>query len=900
VKTVDVKTMKSWLRRLFIRFRSSFSHARQDHELDAEISSHLDFAIEENIKRGMSPEEARRQALVRFGGVEQAKQHQRDARGLPAPEILWQDLRYAVRTLRRDRSFALLSILILALGIGATTAMFSIIRAVLLKPLAFQDPGRIVLLSKGITPVRFDEMKSASRSYDGLGVYAGALEHFAFSGMGEPEVLNGARVSGNFLQILGVDPLRGRSFLPQEDTPGAPAVVMISAEFWQRRFNRDPRAIGKSITLGGAPYTIIGVLPPSFQFPFSDADVWVTKPSEASTIDPQSRPLSPTLGMFGRLKPGVDIHQAEAELATLKRQYAVAHPGMLDAKLDQPESLQRLKEKVVSDVRPKLWLLMGAVSLVLLIVCANIGSLLLARATSRSHEFAVRAAIGAGRSRLIKQLLAESLLLASIGGALGVTLAVLSLNAIRSITFVDLPRAGEIHMDGNVLGFAIALTILTGVLFGLVPSLIASRPNLSDVLKGSGEITSAVRSKPIYSRKEKRSSWFAPRGILVVGQVALSVVLLIGASLLIESLAHLYRVDPGFEPAHVLTMHISLPPARYDTSAKCIEFYDQLIQRTEALPGVRSAARSTTLPMTGWMGIPVQLAAGPSVKLNQRPITILQLISAEYFSTMGIPLKRGRVFNAHDNASSAPVAIINETFARRFWPQYPNGPDPIGQSIEMGAHHLMKEIVGITADVREDGRDRALMPGLYLPASQWSNGPAAFIVRTDGDPLAAVNAIRGQVHALDRQLPVTDVKTLQEVVEAPQGQLRLMMQLLGAFAFVATLLAIIGICGVISYSVVRRTKEIGIRCALGAQRRNIISLVIGQGFILSIFGVFVGIGAAFGLTRVLRDFLFQVRPADPLTFTGISILFVLVAVAASYIPAHKAIKIDPMVALRTE
>jgi predicted permease len=890
----------NWLQRLLIRFRSSFSNASQDQDLDAEIASHLDFAIEENIKRGLSPEDARRQALIKFGGLEQPKQQHREARGLPALEILWQDLRYAVRTLRRDRTFALIAILILAFGIGATTAMFSIIRAVLLKPLAYQQPDRVVLLTKGITPVRFDEMKADSRSYTQLGVFAGALEHFAFSGMGEPEVLNGARVSGVFLQILGVGPLQGRSFLAQEDKPGAPAVVMISAEFWQKRFNRNPGAIGKSITLGGAPYPIIGVLPPDFQFPFSGVDVWVTKPSEASTIDPQSRPLSPTLRMFGRLKPNVNIQQAEAELATLKRQYAMVYPGMLDAKLDQPESLQRLKDKVVSDVRSKLWLLMGAVSLVLLIVCANIGSLLLARATSRSHEFAVRAAIGAGRSRLIKQLLAESLLLALVGGALGVGLAVLSLNAIRSMTFVDLPRAGEIHMDGVVLGFAIALSVVTGVLFGLIPSLIASRPNLSDVLKGSGEITNAIRSRPIYSKKEKRSRLFAPRGVLVVGQVALSVVLLIGATLLIESLAHLYRVDPGFEPAHVLTMHISLPPVRYDTSAKCIEFYDQLIQRTESLPGVRSAATSSTLPMSGRMGIPVQLAERPSAKLNQRPIAILQLISAEYFRTMEIPLKRGRSFNAHDNANSAPVAIINETFARHFWSQYPNGPDPIGQSIEMGAHHLVKEVVGISADVREDGKDQALMPGLYLPATQWSNGPAAFIVRADGDPLALANAIRGQVHAMDSDIPVSDVETMEDIVAAPQGQLRLMMQLLGAFAVAATLLAIIGLCGVISYSVVRRTKEIGIRCALGAPRHNIISLVMGQGLGLSLVGVFLGACAAFAATRVLRDFLFEVQAVDPLTFAGIAILFIVVAMFASYIPAHKAIRIDPMAALRTE
>src|SRR6185312_11173245 len=391
-----------------------------------------------------------------------------------------------------------------------------------------------------------------------------------------------------------------------------------------------------------------------------------------------------------------------------------------------------------------------------------------------------------------------------------------------------------------------------------------------------------------------------PRGILVIGQVALSVVLLIGAMLLIESLAHLYRVDPGFEPAHLLTMRVSLPSARCGTGAKYTAFFDQLIQSIESLPGVRSAAVGSTLPMTGWMGVPVQPATGPSVKLNQRPIAILQITSPEYFRTMGIPLKRGRQFNAHDNADSASVAIINETLARHFWPQYPNGPDPIGQSIEMGAHHQVKKIVGISADVREEGKDQALMPGLYLPAAQLPNVAGAFVVRTDGDPLALANAIRGQIHAMDSELPVTDVKPLEDIVAAPQGQLRLLMQLLGAFAAAATLLAILGLCGVISYSVVRRTKEIGIRCALGAQRRNIISLVIAQGLSFSVVGALLGIGASFASARVLKSLLFEVQATDPLTFAGISILFVLVAGAASYIPARKAIRIDPMAALRTE
>ena len=535
-------------------------------------------------------------------------------------------------------------------------------------------------------------------------------------------------------------------------------------------------------------------------------------------------------------------------------------------------------------------MLFGAVGFVLLIVCANIGSLLLGRAATRAREFAVRAAIGAGRGRIIGQLLAESILLAVLGGVLGVALAALAIPAIRTMTFVDLPRAGEVRMDALVLGFGAGLALLTGVPFGLAPALAASRPDLAVVLKGSGEATAGAGSKLI-------TRW-GSRSILVVGQVALSIILLIGASLLIESLGRLYRVDMGFQSASLLTLNISLSPARYDTEQRRATFYEQLVQRIESLPGVRSATVTLTAPMDGFFGTTVQATGRPPVQLNQRPIAIIQNISPEYFRTMGIALKRGRPFTSQDSVSAAPIVIINESLARLFWPQYPAGPDPIGQHILTGTDPHPVEIVGISADVRANGRDQDPRAEEYFPCAQRPPQSATLVVRTSGDPLLFANSVRSQVLAIDPNQPVSRISTMDSVIEDSEGQLRLMMRLLGTFAGVATLLAVIGLYGVISYSVLQRTREIGIRRALGAPRKHILVLVARQVIGLAVAGVVLGLGGAVALTRLLQDLLFQVSPTDPPTFIGIAILFVLVALTASYIPARRAARVDPMVALR--
>jgi putative ABC transport system permease protein len=796
-----------------------------------------------------------------------------------------QDLLYALRKLRKNHGFTATAVLTLALGIGGSTAMFSVICSVLLKPLAYPDPDRVVQISGGATSVRFEEIEAGARSYAGVGASRGGLQNITLSGGAEPEVLKGASVSANFLHILKVEPLLGRGFRAEEDTAAGPRVAMISAELWRRRFDGDQGILGKTVTLAAIPYTIVGVLPTGFQFPFPDADVWIPRPTELVNT------LSPVLAVFGRLNPGVDLKQATAELAVLNQHYRTAHPGMLDGgKPNTVEQVTPLRDRLVANVRFMLWMLFGAVGFVLLIACANVASLLLARATSRSREFAVRAAVGASRSRLIRQLLAESVVLAVSGGALGVLLAKLSLIGIAHMTALELPRAGEIQLDGLVLGFAVLLSIGTGVLFGLVPSLGASRPDLVAVLRASGEAASSTGKKRV-------ALGLSARGVLVIGQVALSMVLLIGAALLMQSLARLYGVSPGFNPSHLLALRISLPPSRYDTGQKQAAFFDELARRVQVLPGVRSAAATWTLPFMGFARTPVQLANQPPQPLNQRPLALIQDVTPAYFRTLEIPRKRGREFSERDDADAPPVAIITESLARVLWPAYPNGLDPVGQRILVGSKADPVEVVGVVADIHQ-ALEVDPWPGVFRPFDQNPFAASSFAVRTAGDPLQFVHAVSDQVRAIDPDQPASEFKSMEDLMEAEGGQRRVILILLGCFAGAALLLAVIGIYGVIAYSVAQRTQEVGIRRALGAQHADILRLVVGQGLVLALAGVALGIGGALALTRVMASLLFQTSTTDPTAFTSIALLFVIVALTASYIPARRATRIDPMSALR--
>lgn len=804
---------------------------------------------------------------------------------------IYRDTLYALRMMRQKPAFVTTSVVTLALAIGGNTAMFTVIRAVLIQPLQYRDPDRLVRIVDGATPARFAELKATARSFTEVGAFTG-VEDLALSGGAEPEVLKAVRVSAGFLRILAIDPLRGRAFRPEEDVPGGPPVAMISEELWQRRFAGDLQIVGKIATLGTRPYTIIGVLPPRFQFPASGVGVWLTAPSENPAIPLKVRELSPLLAIFGRLKPGVSLAQANAEMRVIRRQYALAHPAMLDAKAKRPVELAPMKDELVAGVRSVLWLLLGAVGFVLLIACANVAGLLLARAASRSREMAVRAAIGAARARLIGQLLSESVLLSLAGGVLGLLLAAWSLRAIPGMTSLSLPRTSEIHVDWTVLGFAAALSLATGVLFGLAPALRASRPDLIGDLRASGEAGNPEGPKGILRALNIRA-------LLLVGQIALSVVLLIGAALLMESVVQLHRVDVGFNPSNLLTMRVALPVVRYDTDQKKIAFFQDLLSGLNSTPGIRGASIAWYLPMMGSAGTPLQDANGPVLKLNERPIATLIPVSPGYFSALQIPFRSGRDFTRHDTPESQRVAIINEALARRFWPTYPAGPNPIGQRLLVGGvNPRPAEIVGIVADLHQGLESNVWAETVYTAFPQNPQSAAVLAVRTVGDPLRLTGAVREQLTALDRDQPMADVRTMEDLLDFAVGQRRLLAPLLASFAGVALVLALIGIYGVIAYSVAQRTREMGIRRALGAQHRDILRLVVGQGLMLSMAGVAIGIGGAFALTRAMKTLLFHVSATDPATFAGISMTFLLVALTASYLPARRATRIDPIAALR--
>jgi len=892
-----------WARRFWLRFETLLRRNRSDQRLDDEIQFHLEQQIAENVAAGMSPEEARYAAMRTFGNPTFFKEETRDTWGRLRPQLA-QDIRYGLRMLRKSPGFTSVAILTLTLAIGANTAMFSVIRAVLLKPLEYHEPDRLVRLvltvpkrhvpDQAFNQVRFDEMQAASHSFSALGAF-GPLENLTLSGNGESEVVNVARVSANFLSVLGVQKILGRSFLPEEDRHGGPRVALISSGLWHGRFHNDPQIVGKTATLDEAPYTIVGVLPPGFAFPVPDTDVWVTRPSEWSALPP---PYWRTVGLlkgFARLNPQVTLEQAKAEMSVLQRSYALAHPNPNDADPSVTMGVVPLKDQVVANVSSMLWMLFDAVGLLLLIACGNLASLSLGRASSRSREFAIRASMGAGRARLVGQLLVESLLLATAGGASGVLLAKWSLHAITRVPAFHLPRTGEIRLDGLVLGFTLLISVATGILFGLFPSLSASRPDLADVLRGSVEVASQRVGRLLNSR-----------GLLVAGQVALSTVLLIGTGLLLKSFARLHCVDPGFRTTNLLTAKIALPRTKYDTDVKKEAFFQELLRRVSALPGVSRAAAALSVPTKNSLATNILQVEG--VELRDKdfglPDIQLQSVTPGYFQTLGIPLERGREFTAQDNMSGAPpVVMINESLARLLWPNYPDGSDPIGRHIREGADKAIGklEIVGVAGDVREKGLTDASRPEFYVPFAVHPPQRAYLVVDTQsGEPLSLANMIRSKVLAIDQDQAISDVHTMEEVIEESIGQRRMTMVLAALFASVALLLAVVGIYGLVAYSVAKRTQEVGIRRALGAQRSDVLRLVLGQGLALALSGVGAGVFGALALNRVMKEFLFQISATDPATFIGVAVLFIGVAFTACFIPAARAIRIDPMEALRYE
>ena len=811
----------------------------------------------------------------------------------------WKDVQYAARVLLKSPGFTAVAVLAVALGVGANTAIFSVVNAVLLKPLNYAEPDQLVLINHNYPKIDLKASVSApgyayyrdnAKSFDSVAAFTSW--NVNLTGEGEPERLQGLSVTTNLLQTLGAQTADGRVFTAEEGTPGNNKVVVLSDGFWRRRFGGVP-VVGKAITLNGEPYTIVGVMPPTFQFGrewnAQTPDVWSPMAFTPQQLDASTGLTSEYLGVMARLKDGVGVAQAQAEMdaisADLRRQYMpgadASNWGLL---------LTRYDEFVVGQIRTPLLFLLGVVALVLLIACANVANLMLARAAVRQKEIAVRTALGASRWRVVRQLLTESVLLSVAGGGVGLLLAMWGVDLLLKLNDNKIPRATEIGLDRNVLLFTLGVSVLTGIIFGLAPAFQTSNVNLHDTLKEGG-------------RSSRSGIRRGLRDVLVVVEITLAVIVLVGAGLLIRSFARLQQVNPGFEPRGVLAMQVSLPQSKYKEGTLRAAFDRQMLEGVRALPGVKSAATITTLPMSGWNQSGSfqiegrQLAPGESSPHGDR-----WMPSDDYFQTMGIPLVKGRYFDARDTADSPPVVIVSEALARKYWP----GEDPVGKRITFNRipntqDPLWREIVGVVGHVRNEGLEGESRGQYYVPYTQRPNNTDLFlVVRTDADPASLAPSVRGAVAAVDRDLPVYRVTTMEKLVSESLMQRRFAMFLFGVFAVLALALAVVGLYGVMSYAVAQRTHEIGLRMALGAQTRDVLRMVVGQGMVLVAIGLGLGLGGALLLTRLMKSLLFGVSAADPLTYAGIALLLAAVAFLASYLPARRATKVDPMVALRYE
>ena len=799
-----------------------------------------------------------------------------------------QDLRYGFRMLANSPGFTAVAALTLALGIGANSAIFTLVNAYLLRPLPVAEPGRLVLISeiqaaKGfVGSVSFPtylDWREQNQVFEELAAVRG--EDFNLTGTDEPERLYGARVSAGFFRTLGVRPILGRGILSEEDQPGGARVVVLSRGFWQRRFGAQPDILGQALTLDGERFTVVGVAPSDFRISrTAPYELWVPLALEPNRAGRGTHFLL----VMARLKPGISIARAQADLTAISSRLARQYPE----NIGWGAMVENLHARLMREARPALLVLLAAVGLVLLIACANLANLLVARGAARQKEIAIRTALGAGRLRVVRQMLTESLLLALLGGGLGLLLALWGVNLLNAIIPAGIQPLQAARADATVLGFTLLVSLATGVLFGLAPALNVSKPDLAQTLKEGGRSSSAA------GRHGRL------RDSLVVSEVALAMVLLAGAGLLIKSFMRLQQVDPGFRSESALTMELSLPQARYLKPQQRAAFYEQLLERIAGLPGVRAAGACTQLPLSGgetiW-GLTIEGRPEPG------PGEVLQAghrsVSPDYFRAMSIPLRRGRYFTAQDREGAPGVVIINETMANRFWPNQ----DPIGKRIRLGAGRSGAPwipIAGVVADVKYSGLDRQPGPEMFLPHLQNPSPRMAIVVRAATEPASLATALRSAVTALDRDQPVANIRTLEKIVSDSVAPRRLTMLLLGIFAALALVLAGVGLYGVISYSVTQRTHELGVRMALGAQPSEVLRLVIGHGMILTMIGVAIGLAGAFALTRFLSSLLFGVTARDPATFLAVALALASVALAACYIPARRATRVDPMVALRYE
>jgi putative ABC transport system permease protein len=796
--------------------------------------------------------------------------------------------------LRKNPGFTLVAVLTLGLGIGANTAIFSVINAVLLKPLPYQDAGRLVQVSASdlqtkangiaVSFAKYEQVRAQSQSFESIAAYYPWT--FSLVTGRDPEAISGTRVSLDFFRMLGVNPSRGRSFLPEEEQPGGRDVAMVSNSFWHSHFGGDENLLGRVLTLDGKDVTVVGILPKTFNFPIQvpEPDIWLPRIDEIPTLSRvQIQTGAGYLGVIARLRPGTTLPAALAELKTISARYGAQFGSNVDGtKLGL--DVVSLQDSLVGTLRPSLLVLLAAVGFVLLIACANVANLLLARATAREREIAVRKALGASRMRLVRQLLIESVMLSLGGGVVGVLLCSALVPTLRAISPGAVPRLAETTVDAGVLLFSLALCLVTGIIFGLIPSLQAARKELQSSLKEGG------RGSSEGSRGRLRAG-------LVVAEVAVALVLMTGAGLLIESFTHLMRVDPGFTSRGVMTFPVSLPPARYGQPAQQAEFYRLLIEKVKSIPQVQAAGVTSHLPLAGAFRQVFFCPQGLACQgVGKDPIIALRQVSPSYFDAVRTPLLRGRVFTEADVAGSAPVAVINQTVATRYWP----GQDPIGKHIANSRDMIQREVVGVVADVKFNTLNAASSEEMYFPIAQFPWPFATLMVRSSANPEPLVAAVRQKISEVDPYLAVSGILSMDDVVSTSVAQPHMVMQFAGIFAGFALMLSAVGIYGVMNYSVNQRRQEMGIRVALGARPADILRLVVGQGMRLTLLGVACGVTVSLLLTRLLASLLFGIKGMDPAIFSGAAVVLVGSALLACYIPARRATQVDPVVVLRMD